>query len=98
MHAPDEAITPSRSAAIARRLIRGWEYRHAGAVAGIRFTAAGFDLGIGVVLLAYGRRAGTDQDRRKCYGWAAFFLGMSALQFTGGCLDMIAVRSAPPRN
>jgi len=81
-----------------RRLIRPWEYRHRRAVGSARFAAGGFQLGIGVVLLGLGRRADTDQDRRKCYGWAAWFLGMAALQFLGGCMDMAADRSLLPRS
>jgi hypothetical protein len=80
-----------------RRLITPWEYRHLHAVAGARFAAGGFHLGIGVVLLSLGRRAGTDRERRKCYGWAAWFLVFTALQFSGGLLDMTVARSAPPR-
>jgi hypothetical protein len=91
MHAPDDNATPSRS--VMSRLIRPWEYRHLHAVANVRFTAGGFQLGVGLVLLSLGRQAGTDQERRKCYRWAAFFLGMSALQFTGGFMDVVAARS-----
>jgi hypothetical protein len=80
-----------------RRLIRPWERRHAHAVANVRFTAGGFQLGVGLVLLALGRQAGTDDERRKCYRWAAWFLGMSALQFTGGFMDVAAARAEPPR-
>lgn len=86
MHASDDSATPSRS--MARRLIRPWEYRHLRTAAGAHFTAAGFQFGIGVVLLSFGRRSETAQDRRKCYGWAAWFLVFAALHFTGGCLDM----------
>jgi hypothetical protein len=95
MHAPDDSATPSRS--VMRRLIRPWEYRHLHAVANVRFTAGGFQLGVGLVLLSLGRQAGTDQERRKCYRWAACFLGMSALQFTGGFMDVVAARSESPR-
>jgi hypothetical protein len=95
MHAPDDNTTPSRS--VMRRLITPWEYRHLRAVAGVRFAASGFTLGIGVLLLSLGHRAGTGRERRKCYGWAAFFLVITALQFSGGYLDMTADRSAPRR-
>jgi hypothetical protein len=73
-------------------VIRPWEYRHLRAVGSVRFAAGGFQLGIGVVLLGLGRRADSEQDRRKCYGWAAWFLGMAALQFVGGVMDMVADR------
>ena len=97
MHAPDNNTTPSRLVTVTRRLMTPWEYRHLHAVAGARFAGGGFTLGIGTVLLSLGRSAGTGQERRKCYRWAAFFLVMAALQFSGGCLDMAVARSAPPR-
>jgi len=97
MHAPDDSTAPSRSVTVARRLIRPWEYRHRRAVAGVRFAGGGFNLGIGLVLLSLGRSAGTDRERRKCYGLAAWFLVSAALQFLGGYLDMTVDRSAPPR-
>jgi hypothetical protein len=95
MHAPDDDITASHS--VMRRLIRPWEYRHLRAVAAVRFSAGGFQLGVGLVLLSLGRRAGTEPERRKCFRWAAWFLVMAALQFLGGFLDMAADRSASPR-
>ena len=95
MHAPDDKTSPSRS--VLRRLIGPWEYRHLHAVMAARFAGGGFQLGVGLVLLSLGRQAGTDAERRKCYRWAAFFLVMAALQFSGGCLDMAVARSAPPR-
>ena len=97
MDAPDDSTTPWRPVAAMRRLIRPWEYRHRQAVAGVRFAAGGFNLGIGLVLVSLGRSAGTDRDRRKCYGFAAWFLLSAALQFLGGYLDTTADRSAPPR-
>ena len=96
MHAPDDSTTPSRSVTVMRRLIRPWEYRHRRAVAGVRFAAGGFNLGIGLVLVSLGRSAGTDRERRKCNRWAAWFLVSSALQFFGGYLDTAVDRSAPP--
>ncbi len=95
MHAPGDTTTPPRS--VMRRLITPWQYRHLHAVAGVRLAAGGFHLGIGVVLLSLGHRAGTDRERRKCYGWAAWFLVMAALLLSGGYLDMTVARSAPPR-
>ena len=97
MHAPDDIATPSRSVTGMRRLIRPWEYRHRHAIAPVRFAAGGFSLGIGLVLLSLGRKAGTDRERRKCYGLAAWFLVSAPLQFLGGYLDMTADRPAPPR-
>ena len=84
--------SPSRSGLA--RLISPWEYRHLQAAANVRFAAGGFQLGVGLVLLSLGRRAGTDQERRKCYRWAAYFLVMAGLQLTGGGLDAAVARSA----
>jgi hypothetical protein len=95
MHAADDDAPPSRSGA--GRLISPWEYRHLRVFANVRFTAGGFQLGVGLVLLSLGRKAGTAGERRKCYRWAAWFLGMAALQLTGGILDTTADRSTRPR-
>ena len=97
MHAPDDNAIPSRSVTVMRRLIRPWEYRHLHAAANARFAAGGFTLGIGSVLLSIARSAEPGRERRKCYGWAAFFLVTAALQFLGGLLDTTVARSAPPR-
>jgi hypothetical protein len=95
MGAPQDNTIPPRSGI--RRLIRPWEYRHLRAVGSVRFAAGGFNLGIGLVLLSLGRSAGTDRERRKCYGWAAWFLVNAALQLLGGYMDMTVDRYAPPR-
>ena len=83
--------TPSHS--VMRRLIRPFEYRHLHAVGGVRLAAGGFQLGVGLVLISLGRQAKTDRERRKCYGWAAWFLGMAALQLLGGYLDITVASS-----
>lgn len=93
MHAPEDSDTPARSGW--RRLIRPWEYRHLHGVANVRFAAGGFQLGLGLVLLSLGRKAGTEPERRKCYGWAAWFLANAGLQLTGGLLDVAAARTPP---
>jgi len=95
MRSSDDNATASRP--ILTRLIRPWEYRHRQAVGSVRLTAGGFQLGVGLVLLSLGRQADNDRERRKCYGWSAWFLGFAALQLAGGIMDMIATRSAPPR-
>ncbi len=95
MHAPDDSTTPLQS--LMRRTMSPWEYRHLRAVASMRFAAGGFTLALGLVLLALGRQAETDQDRRKCYGLAAWFLVDAALQFFGGSMEMKMARSAPPQ-
>ena len=94
MHAPDDSTTPLQS--LMRRTMLPWESRHLRAVASVRFAAGGFTLAIGLVLLSLGRHAETGQDRRKCYGWAAWFLGIAALQLLGGYMD-IAVASSERR-
>lgn len=48
--------------------------------------------GLGHVLVPLGRKAGTDRERRKCYGWATWFLVHAALLLVGGYLDSIADR------
>lgn len=87
MSVPEDNTTPSNSAWL-RRLIRPFEYRHARAIGSVRLTAGGFQLGVGLVLVSLGRKAQTDQERRKCFRWAAWFLGMATLQFIGGFIDM----------
>ena len=95
MHAPDESTTPVQS--LMRRTMVPWESRHLRAVASVRFAAGGFTLALGLVLLSLGRHAETGQERRKCYGLAAWFLVEAALQFFGGSMEMKMARSAPPR-
>ena len=88
-------LTPPRPGL--HRLISPWEYRHLGVSGVTRAAAGGFQLGIGLVLLSLGRKAGTDQERRKCYRWSAWFLVSAAASFLGGYLDTIAARTTPPR-
>jgi hypothetical protein len=78
---------------VMRRLMRPFEYRHLHAVGGVRLVAGGFQLGVGLVLVSLGRQARTDQERRKCYSWAAGFLGMAALQLLGGSMDITVASS-----
>ncbi len=96
MHASDDSTTPLQS--LMRRTMLPWEYRHLRAVASVRFAAGGFTLALGLVLVSLGRQAETSQDRRKCYGLAAWFLGNAPLQFFGGYMEMKMARSAPPRS
>lgn len=86
----DDTATPQ---SMMRRLIRPFEYRHLHAVGGVRLAAGGFQLGIGLVLVSLGRQARTDRERRKCYGWAAWFLGMAGLQLLGGYMDLTVASS-----
>ena len=94
MHASNDSTTPLQS--LMRRTMLPWEYRHLRAVASVRFAAGGFTLALGLVLLSLGRQAQTVQDRRKCYGFAAWFLVLAPLQFFGGYMEMKMARSAPP--
>ncbi|HEX4063141.1 MAG TPA: hypothetical protein VHY58_19160 [Streptosporangiaceae bacterium] len=94
MHALDNT-TSSRS--VMTRRITPWEYRHLRAFACGYFAAGGFTLGVGLVLVSLGRGAGTGRERRKCFGWAAWFLLLAALTFTGGFRDLYLDRSTPPR-
>jgi hypothetical protein len=96
MHAPDDS--PTGLLSLMRGTMLPWEYRHLRAVASLRFAAGGFTLALGLVLVSLGRKAETNQDRRKCYGFAAWFLALAPLQFLGGYLDMKLARSAPPRS
>ena len=87
------ADNTSPAQSVMRRLIRPFEYRHLYAVGGVRLAAGGFQLGVGLVLVSLGRQARTDRERRKCYGWAAWFLGMAGLQLLGGYMDMTVASS-----
>jgi hypothetical protein len=95
MHLSDYSSTPLQS--LMRRTMLPWEYRHLRAIASVRFAAGGFTLALGLVLLSLGLQAKTSQDRRKCYGLAAWFLALAPLQFFGGYIEMTMARSAPPR-
>ena len=95
MRASDGNTSSSRP--VLRRLISPWEYRHLRFASGVRFAGGGFNLGVGLVLVSLGRKAGTDRERRKCYGWAAWFLVFAALLFFGGSLDLTVARSASAR-
>jgi hypothetical protein len=94
MHAPDDSTSSLPS--LMRRTMLPWEYRHLRAVASVRFAAGGFTLALGLVLLSLGRQAETSQERRKCYGLAAWFLADAPLQFVGGYMEMKMARSPEP--
>jgi hypothetical protein len=80
-----------------QRLISPWEYRHLQGAANVRFTAGGFQLGIGLVLLSLGRQAGTEAERRKMYRLSAWFLLPAAGNILAGCWYTTITRAAPPR-
>jgi hypothetical protein len=67
-----------------QRLISPWEYRHLRVSGVTRVAGGGFQLGVGLVLLSLGRKAGTDQERRKMYRLSAWFLVSAALNLGGG--------------
>ena len=79
------------------RLINPWEYRHLRGAGATRVAAGGFQLGIGLVLLSLGRSAGTDQERRKMYRLAAWFLVPSAGNLAGGYWYITIASSASAR-
>jgi hypothetical protein len=89
-------LTPPRPGM--QRLISPWEYRHLHAVANVRFAAAGFQLGIGLVLLSLGRQAGTDAERRKMYRLSGCFLVPAVGNFLSGYWYATIARPAPPRS
>jgi hypothetical protein len=95
MHASDDDTAPSRSGLT--RLMTPWEYRHPQASMAVRFAGGGFQLGVGLVLVALGRKAETGAERRKCYTFAAWFLVPAAANFLGGFLDLSVARTPPPR-
>lgn len=76
------------------RLIRPLEYRHLRVLAGVRLAGGGFSLGLGAVLLSLGRKADSDDERRKCFRWAVWFLVSGVLQVFGGVLDLTALQSS----
>ena len=94
MRATSDSATPSRSGL--KRLISPWEYRHLHASMAVRFAGGGFQLGIGLVLVALGRQAQTEAERRKCYRLAAWFLVPAAGNFVGGLLDLSLARDTRP--
>ncbi len=96
MHPPEDPASPLQS--LMRRTMLPWEYRHLRAVASVRFAAGGFALALGLVLVSLGRQADNSRDRRKCYGFAAWFLTLAPLQFLGGYLEMKMARSVSPRS
>jgi hypothetical protein len=66
------------------RLISPWEYRHLRVFGATRLAGGGFQLGIGLVLVSLGRKAETDQERRKMYTLSGWFLVPAALNLAGG--------------
>ena len=80
-----------------RRLISPWEYRHLGVSGVTRAAAGGFQLGIGLVLLSLGRKAETDQERRKMYLLSAWFLLPAAANLADGYWYITIASSASAR-
>jgi hypothetical protein len=79
------------------RLISPWEYRHLPVSGVTRAAAGGFQLGLGLVLLSLGRSAGTDQERRKMYRLAVWFLVPAAGNLAGGYWYIAIASSASAR-
>jgi hypothetical protein len=80
-----------------QRLISPWEYRHLGVSGATRAAAGGFQLGIGLVLISLGRSAKTDQEQRKMYRLAAWFLVPAAGNLAGGYWYTAIASSASAR-
>jgi hypothetical protein len=80
-----------------QRLINPWEYRHLPVSGVTRAAAGGFQLGIGLVLVSLGRKAGTDQERRKMYRLSAWFLVPAALNLASGYWYITIPSSASAR-
>jgi len=68
------------------RLINPWEYRHLRFFGATRFAGGSVAAFAGAVCLSYG-----------VYGWAAFFLGLAALNLAGGYWYLTIARSASAR-
>jgi hypothetical protein len=73
--------TPPRSGM--RRLINPIVYRHLRGFGVVHIAGGGIQVAAGLICLAYG-----------VYGWAAFFLGIAALNFAGGYWYLTIDRSA----
>jgi len=80
------------------RRIKPWWRRHPTLSMAVCFTAGGFQLGVGLVLLSLGQKAGTEEERRKAYGFSAGFLMLAALSLVGGLTNMALARTPHPRD
>ena len=69
-----------------QRLIAPWEYRRVRAFGVTRIAGGGVAAAAGIVCLLYG-----------AYGWAAFFLVIGALNFSGGYWYLTIARSRDQR-
>ena len=71
----------------ARRVIRGWEFRH--------LRAPGVRVGSGLVLTTCSLLTlSLGGDDAKTYGWAVAFLALAALNVAGGAWELTIARSA----
>ena len=94
MHAPNDNAAPkglreswaSPPRRGIHRLINPWEYRHLRFFGATRFAGGSVAAFAGAVCLSYG-----------VYGWAAFFLGLAALNLAGGYWYLTIARSASAR-
>ena len=73
-------LSPPRSGT--RLLIAPWEYRHLRAFATARIAGGGVAGAAGIVCASY-----------AAYGWAAFFVVVSALNLLGGCWYLTVARA-----
>jgi hypothetical protein len=75
-------LSPARSGM--QRWIAPWEYRHLRGFGVTRIVGGSLAAAAGVICLAYGG-----------YGWAAFFLGLGAVNLAGGYWYLRIARLAP---
>ncbi|MGH3286634.1 MAG: hypothetical protein ACRDPD_18480 [Streptosporangiaceae bacterium] len=90
MKAQDDNTAPSRTGM--RRIIPRFEFRRLHAVARVHIAAGTVLIGLGVITLVGG------SFTPKAIAWAAFFLGLAALQFSVGGWFLAIIRSAPSRS
>ena len=89
MNAQDDNTAPSRTGM--RRLIPRFEFCRLHGMARVHIVVGTVLVGLGVITLAGG------SFTPKAITWAAFFLVLSALQFSVGYWFLAIVRSAPRR-
>jgi hypothetical protein len=58
MSAPADSVTPKRSV-LMRLLVRSWEYRHPRVWVNVRMACGLFNLGLGILFVAYAGQLGS---------------------------------------
>jgi hypothetical protein len=90
MNAQDDNTAPSRTGM--RRIIPRFEFRRLHAMARVHVAVGTVLVGLGVITLVGG------SFETVAIAWAAFFLGLAALQFSVGGWFLAIIRSAPARS